>query len=484
MKIDNRAVSLGASALVVIALVIIIGLGVYLNGTFNFTSSSYTSNSLTHASPPTQTTRAVTTSSNNLAFTMLLNSSTVQAGQVMGVSLNLFNTLDGTNNVTGAQNWNLTDQSEQGEPSFNCAQNDVFRIEVINGYYGFSNYSNGSPLDVLPFQPPLGFNQCLLYVRAANSSASPISDQNYGQNYYVFNPESNVAQWKTAGTYTTGCSSCDNLNQTNGGCNPCDAINQRAVMNETIILKPSLFASTAGVFTIVAGDEWGQIVILHFRVIAPFTPSLNAICLEEMPANATIENFQNSTFIGYRVSMPNGTISYFPLGGCPSPVLPKLFTAAAKIEQNINFIAAEGNYTYVVDPIGSLNAGGSVFHSGLLASSFTVVDFGYYSNQRIYPCGGSFWTLLELGRIQVDLPINPDGSYNYSNITIISSFSTSGVQMFSCTTQVTSIPAQSQTVISNETCTAAAFLNQTTTTETVTLCHSESTRTTNSTSSG
>ena len=482
--LQKAGISLGASALVVIALIVIAGFGIYLNGTFNTASSAVeTSSSIITPTTSVQT-KAASSSNNGLVFTVIENSSSLQAGQVLGVSFDLFNTLDNTNNVSGAENWQLTDLSEQN--SWNCAQNDVFRIEVISGYYGFNNYSSGTPLDVFPFQPAYaGLNQCLLYIHAAGGE--PISDQNYGQNYYIFNPKSDVAQWVTTGIYTT-CSS-DSCTRTANGtivgeCNPCNKINQTAVMNETMILKPSLFANSAGVFTIVGGNEWGQLLILHFRVVAPFTPSLNGACLDEIPANTTIDNYQNSSFIGYKVTIPDGTTSYFPLGGCPSPVLPKLFTVAAEIEQNSSFIAAEGNYTYVVDPIGSLNAGGATFISGQPASSFTVVDFGYYTNQRIYPCGGTFLTLLELGRIQVDLPINPDGSYNYSDITIISSFSTSGVQMFSCTTQVTSVPTQSQTTISNETCTAAATLNQTTTTETVTLCHIESAWATNSTSSG
>lgn len=261
-------------------------------------------------------------------------------GQVLGVSFDLTNTLDSTNNVTGAQDWQVTNGSEDSGVAgvgWNCAQNDVFRIEVV-------------------------------------------------------------------------CVSCGPANSTITI--PCAQIGQLAVMNETMMLMPSLFANSNGTYTIVGGDEWGQTVVLHFQVSHFFAPSLNGTCLKEMPANAMIENFQNSTFTGYNVSMPAGSISYFPLGGCPSPVSPKLFTVAAQNEALPKFIAAEGSYTYVVDPIGSLNAGGTTFTSGKPASSFTVVQFGYYSNQRIYPCGGTYWTLLELGRIQVDLHINPDGSYN------------------------------------------------------------------------
>ena len=129
-------------------------------------------------------------------------------------------------------------------------------------------------MDVFPPQTALlGLNQCLLYIRAANSTGEPISDQNYGQNYYIFNPKSDVAQWVTTGVYTTCSNSCTRTANGTivGECNPCDAINQTAVMNETMMLKPSLFTSSNGVYTIVGGDEWGQTVLLHFQV-SQFTP--------------------------------------------------------------------------------------------------------------------------------------------------------------------------------------------------------------------
>ena len=97
---------------------------------------------------------------------------------------------------------------------------------------------------------------------------SLLATQNYGQNYYIFNPKSDVAQWVTTGIYTTCSNSCTRTANGTivGECNPCDAINQTAVMNETMMLKPSLFANSNGVYTIVGGDEWGQIVLLHFVV--------------------------------------------------------------------------------------------------------------------------------------------------------------------------------------------------------------------------
>jgi hypothetical protein len=43
-------------------------------------------------------------------------------------------------------------------------------------------------------------------------------------------------------------------------------VNQKAVMSETMLLRPTLFSNSNGVFTVVGGDEWGDLVLLHFGV--------------------------------------------------------------------------------------------------------------------------------------------------------------------------------------------------------------------------
>ena len=178
-----------------------------------------------------------------LEFTMSLNASTVRQGHDLGVLVNLINTLDTPNNVTGAMVWRVTNLSESG-PSMNCAQNDPFRVEVLRGYYDLNNYSDGAPLVFTVFQPPLGFNQCLVYIRAANSTAEPLFFI-YSQNYYIFKPLSNEAQWVAFGFQEA---------------------NQKAVMSETMLLRPALFSNSSGAFTVVGGDEWGDLEIAHFSV--------------------------------------------------------------------------------------------------------------------------------------------------------------------------------------------------------------------------
>ena len=51
-------------------------------------------------------------------------------------------------------------------------------------------------------------------------------------------------------------------------------------MNETMILKTGLFASSSGVFTIIGGDEWGDLGVTRFYVGAPFIQATSSSTVE------------------------------------------------------------------------------------------------------------------------------------------------------------------------------------------------------------
>lgn len=209
-------------------------------------SRTITSTITTTASVTTTTKTLVLNYTDGLEFSMSLNSSAVsKKNDDLSVSLNLFNTLELSNNVTGASNWRLTNQSEEWLGHWNCAQNDVFRIEVLQGYYNLSNYANGTALDIFNLQYLAGVNGtniCLYFIRG---SAPPMF-LTYSENYYVFEPQSNEAQLIALGFRQA---------------------NQRVTMNESILVRPSLFTNSTGIYTIVGGDEWGDVEIAHFSVI-------------------------------------------------------------------------------------------------------------------------------------------------------------------------------------------------------------------------
>ena len=246
----------------VVGILLVSGVVAFSSGTFNgvVTSKHSSSNTglLSVANPAT-----------GLLFTTSLNASTVPFGKTLDVSVSLNNTFGRTNNVTGAEEWKVGNSSEDGGiGGWNCAQNDVFRVEVVAGNYGPGNFSMGAPLDAMKWTPPYGFNQCNFFVRPANGSAPVLYDPGNGQNYYVFRPNSNTAWWVTSGGLHAECV------PSNGTYHPCSPPGQAAVMNETLVLETPKFASGPGVFTVITGDMWGDVNIDHF-VISPWNGASN-----------------------------------------------------------------------------------------------------------------------------------------------------------------------------------------------------------------
>jgi hypothetical protein len=217
------------------------------------TSSSNTSSSSTNpiASSAAQTvsnTSSPRTASeinrNGLEFMMSLSASSLDKNGSLTVSLNLVNTHDVNNTVDGyptATNWRLTNQSEDGP--INCAQNDPFRTELLQGYYDINNYTKGTPIDFTVWSLS-GPNECLGFVTGLNGSSPPLFTF-YSQNSYNFGPMTDRAQWVANGL---------------------QGADQPATMGEEVHIEPHLFTNSTGVFTVLSGDEWGDLQVLHFTI--------------------------------------------------------------------------------------------------------------------------------------------------------------------------------------------------------------------------
>jgi hypothetical protein len=223
-------------AAVVIAVLLVAGTTIFLRSGPSNSGSTVSSSMVVSSETGSQT--ANVANSDSLEFTMGLNPSNLAPGGSLTVSLNLYNTLDGSNNVTGSNDWQVTNQSEDS-PGMNCAQNDPFRTEVLQGYYDLANFSKGTPVDFTVFQPPFGYNQCLFFIDYG-PLFSTISN-----NYYIFEPMSSQARWVATGPQTA---------------------NQSVMMAETVLIKPSLFTNSTGVFTVVSGDEWRDVQVAHFDI--------------------------------------------------------------------------------------------------------------------------------------------------------------------------------------------------------------------------
>ena len=161
--------------------------------------------------------------------------------------MGVYNALNTSNRVTGASDWELTNVSESGY-SYNCA--DIFRVEVMKGYYDLSNYTIGTPLIFTVWLPPFGYNQCFTYIKYTNYNTAPLYSPQYPLNYYVFKPLSSDAQWVACSSNQTAVTSTTTFSVNSTEKVPVCPIDQPAVMSETDFLVPALFSNSTAVFTV------------------------------------------------------------------------------------------------------------------------------------------------------------------------------------------------------------------------------------------
>jgi hypothetical protein len=165
-----------------------------------------------------------------LELKLQLNTTLLLAGEGLAANITLFNTINSTNNVTTSSDWPITHLALGPCGTTNYPMG----IAVFAGYFSQSNISSASkPLSL--YMP--GAYMCPLIL--SNISA------------YVFKPQSDTAQ--ILGSCNTG--SCFELNTTS-------QIDAGGSWGEA-----RAFSSfSPGPYTVVGGDEWGQMLILHFAV--------------------------------------------------------------------------------------------------------------------------------------------------------------------------------------------------------------------------
>jgi len=281
----KKAISLGIVSILVIAIILIVGFAVYLNPSFNTTSNTTTISSTSTSSSnssslltPTTTTASIvfanyplsaeaTNSTLGLELILSVNQTLILSGQVINVSVSIFNTLSTVNNVTGASDWAIS--SIHSSASFPCS-NYVY-YQVYQGHYSEANISSAnSPLQVSPVYQYLS---CPVFQRS----------------YYLFQPLSDNASIPV-GYYTTNSSTLyQNTEMTESGMligNYSTSYNS-AVFTTNGALPPPPFPT--GTFTLAAGDEWGQLAILHFTV------GFGNLCLSCITTSSKITSQSPST---------------------------------------------------------------------------------------------------------------------------------------------------------------------------------------------
>ena len=166
---------------------------------------------------------------NGLAISVSVNSSSVRSNGSVSIIVTLANPTERTINLTRANSWYLTGLNE----SWPCNSGSLaYGYEVFRGYYSLTNVSSGR--NVLH---PGVYPSCVYIVPPS---------------FFVFPPKATYIP-SVLFNYTS----------------PIYAIDGGFVRQGNFMVGVnSLWSSQPGVYTMVVGDEWGNLAVIHFTVVS------------------------------------------------------------------------------------------------------------------------------------------------------------------------------------------------------------------------
>lgn len=215
------------------AIMVLVAVSLLLNGTGTAaptpTSSSASTSTVVTSSGPLH---------GSLNLSLAINATTIQSGSILSAMIDDANELSQANNVASASAWPI-----QGLVSAAPCQTSYLPIgvAVLSGYYTGANVSAGSPL---PLYKP-GIYNCPL-------------EPSYQIVSYLFQPSSDLAAI---------------VGKCNGGACPSEraylTLSACGFWTENDTAAQSAFVSfPPGVYTVAAGDEWRDVALQHFSVVA------------------------------------------------------------------------------------------------------------------------------------------------------------------------------------------------------------------------
>ena len=188
-----------------------------------------------HFTVSTETTdgnSATSLSNDGLRLSLSIDATTYQPGQQVTIVIDETNTQLKTNNVPASDKWPLNGLSVSSCGTLNFP----FGMAVYQGYYTSGNISSGTPLKLYDPLAPYGCPAIFAAINAyAFQSSSDIAAIVQISNTNPVSTENMNAEVQTTG-YWVGTSSA------------------------------ALTNFVPGVYTIVGGDEWGALVVVHFTV--------------------------------------------------------------------------------------------------------------------------------------------------------------------------------------------------------------------------
>jgi hypothetical protein len=179
---------------------------------------------------PSEPTATAVISKYGLRLTLSLDSTTYHPGEQISITIGEKNTLPIENNISAADEWPV--QGLYLEP---CTVYP-FGISILQGYYDAKNVTAVTPLQL--------FSPNVMYSCAVGP---PVS--------YDFQPWSDIAA-----IYTSCDSEPWSINMT-------AKVTSAGFWTVTHGHPTWTFSNfTPGIYTVVGGDEWGALVILHFTI--------------------------------------------------------------------------------------------------------------------------------------------------------------------------------------------------------------------------
>jgi hypothetical protein len=247
----GRQILVGGVAAVIVGIILIASIA-YLplvaTSTISTSSSrstiSSTENTTTSTSNAYPTSAQTTNSTLGLKLILSTNAASIASGQLLNVSFSVVNILPNVNNVSKSSNWKLQQFENSTDTLYQCI--GWGNLLIYRGYFSQANLTVAAN-DVLPlFQPGVNDNCTVfdfsLYSFQASSSYASVYYSGGGPVTSSYGTWELTSSGSIAGYYTPNQS--------------------YYILNKFVSPSPFL----KGTYTIVVGDEWGQIVILHFTV--------------------------------------------------------------------------------------------------------------------------------------------------------------------------------------------------------------------------
>lgn len=186
----------------------------------------------------------------SLNSTAIIDNPSLNTSDTILVSISEYNILSQVNNVTAASDWPIQNLSVGG-----CNFGEPFGIAVLKGYYTSTNISKGPSLPLFP---------------ALVCPAPELAGE-----YYIFQPESysatiiTIPYYSSLSPYTSTTAVHETLALQPVTDNvPLDGYCCRHIPVGNGAYAIGSIPFSAGSYTIVGGDGWGNLVIVHFTVTA------------------------------------------------------------------------------------------------------------------------------------------------------------------------------------------------------------------------